>query len=432
MENTENMENMENMENNNQTSNLTTPENTNNTPEKKKVSKWVWIGGGIAAAIAIFLLVYFLCFYKSPAVQAVERKISNIGTVDLTSETTIGLAEEAYKALTDKEKSQVKNADVLTDARAQYDILFDKKKAADVDERIANIGTVDFTSETKITHARAAYDALTESQKKYVQNLNVLEMAEEDYEVLDVKDAEEKILAIREASSDPDGKLPFAIDAAREAYDSLSPEHKEMVSNYENLEDSEQAYQEYAEKQTAAKIQREKEQRITDRQSYIDACQKVGYQELIDKAGDLKGKKVQFSGVVKEIEDPALFKSGKMVLVIQGGKDTDYISVIDKRTVKEPAFTAGDIITVYGTAAGTTTVESYEEGSGLFGSDLFAKVAESKVLPVVNMTYTDLDDIQSIKDQVTVTEVLDGVEKGIEIASDLTNLIKSIPWQMIK
>ena len=120
------------------------------------------------------------------AAAAVDAKIDAIGTVTLESETKITEARAAYSALTDAQKvlvtklaaleaAETKLAE-LKEAAAQEEA--DRKAAAAVDAKIDAIGTVTLESETKITEARTAYNALTETQKKLVRQLNVLDAAE--------------------------------------------------------------------------------------------------------------------------------------------------------------------------------------------------------------------------------------------------------------
>lgn len=106
--------------------------------------------------------------------DAIE-KINAIGTVTPDSGDAIAAARSAYDALTDAQKKQVTNADTLTAAEARYtDVI-----AIDgVEKAIDAIGEVTLTSGDAIAAARAAYDALTDSQKAEVNNYNTLLAAE--------------------------------------------------------------------------------------------------------------------------------------------------------------------------------------------------------------------------------------------------------------
>lgn len=67
------------------------------------------------------LICCMLCGCATP--KKTIALIDAIGTVSLESEAQIVEAEEAYNALSDKNKEEVKNYDVLVSARAEYDLL---------------------------------------------------------------------------------------------------------------------------------------------------------------------------------------------------------------------------------------------------------------------------------------------------------------------
>ena len=106
-----------------------------------------------------------------------------------------------------------------------------------VEDLIAAIGKVvepTEASKAKIDAARAAYDKLTDVQKKLVSNYDVLTAAEEEYQkLLDQKKADE---AAAKAVDDMVNKLQpvtvnsgNAIKAARKAFDALTPEQKKLL-----------------------------------------------------------------------------------------------------------------------------------------------------------------------------------------------------------
>ncbi|MEF2638432.1 MAG: hypothetical protein UIT84_00230, partial [Lachnospiraceae bacterium] len=106
---------------------------------------------------------------------AVENKIAAIGEVTIDSKAAIEDAEAAYNALTEDQKQLVSNKDVLDAARASYDELIGVVKS--VEEKIAAIGEVTIDSKVAIDEAKAAYDALSDAQKAQVSNKDVLEAA---------------------------------------------------------------------------------------------------------------------------------------------------------------------------------------------------------------------------------------------------------------
>ena len=115
------------------------------------------------------------------AAAEVDAKIAALGEITLESKDAVKAARTAYGALTEPQKAQVKNIDVLTAAEAKLDDLqgaADQDAAAAVDAKIAAIGEVTLASEAAIKEARAAYTALTDVQKTLVRNLATLEAAE--------------------------------------------------------------------------------------------------------------------------------------------------------------------------------------------------------------------------------------------------------------
>ena len=113
------------------------------------------------------------------AAKGTDDLIEAIGSVTLESEQAITAARNAYTALTAAQQALVTKLDVLTAAEAKLaELKADKAAAEAVEEKITAIGTVTLESESAITEARAAYDALTDAQKALVSSLSVLTAAE--------------------------------------------------------------------------------------------------------------------------------------------------------------------------------------------------------------------------------------------------------------
>ena len=167
--------------------------------------------------------------------EAVEPVIEQINALpakdDVTpaDKTAIEAARKAYNALTDSQKAKV-DTTKLTEAEAA---LEDAIAVEPVVEKISalpeNITTAD---KTAIEEARAAYNALTDSQKAKVseETLNKLTAAETA-----LKDAEDEAAA--EAVKNKIDALPTSvttadkadIEAARKAYDALTEAQKAKV-----------------------------------------------------------------------------------------------------------------------------------------------------------------------------------------------------------
>ena len=170
------------------------------------------------------------------AAKAVDDLIDAIGEVTLESEEAIAAARAAYEALTEAQKAEVKSYDKLTAAEAR---LADLKAAKPVDDMIDAIGEVTLESEDAIAAARAAYEALTEAQQAEVKSYDKLTAAEARLAVLKpAKPVEKLIDAIGEVTLGSES----AIAAARTAYDNLTEAQQAEVKNYDKLTAAEAAY----------------------------------------------------------------------------------------------------------------------------------------------------------------------------------------------
>ena len=88
--------------------------------------------------MTFILLVLCICIGicacgKSEAAQAVDDLIANIGTVTLENEQAILEAEDAVSALSEKERGQLENIELLEAARNTYNDLV-AEQAAQIDD----------------------------------------------------------------------------------------------------------------------------------------------------------------------------------------------------------------------------------------------------------------------------------------------------------
>lgn len=121
------------------------------------------------------------------AVEEVIRLINQIGTVSKDSKAAIDAARSAYDKLTAEEKKLVTNFDTLTAAEKTYGDIKAQQEKAEADaviDLINKIGTVSKDSKAAIDAARAAYDKLTDAQKKLVTNFGALTEAEKTYKAI--------------------------------------------------------------------------------------------------------------------------------------------------------------------------------------------------------------------------------------------------------
>ena len=196
----------------------------------------------VAIILAALLALSLAGCGKTEAAAAADEAIAAIGEVTLDSLAVIEAAEDAVDDLTEEEKGQLDNLAVLEEARAAYDQLVLEDKAAAIDVLIDDIGTVTLESSVDISAARASYDSADPEVQALVTGLADLEAAESEYAELCAGEVEEKIDAIGDVTLENVG----AVHDARAAFDALSAEQQELVSNSGKLMAAETAVKELA------------------------------------------------------------------------------------------------------------------------------------------------------------------------------------------
>ncbi len=181
------------------------------------------------------------------AIQAVMDAIDEIGTpVALRDGAAIRQARSLYNGLKEAKRVLVENYETLTAAESRLSALQAASQsysgAKGVSAAIDAIGTVTETSGEAIFQARSAYIALTEEQKAYVTNLDVLVSAELTFAGLFQPAAVSTMIAdIPDTITYHDGPQ---ICAARSGYDALTDAQKAQVANLSRLTAAEQRLQE--------------------------------------------------------------------------------------------------------------------------------------------------------------------------------------------
>ena len=163
-------------------------------------------------ATKAMLTIHVLKAPDDPAVAAVKELIDAIGEVTLESGDAIDAARTAYDKLPEAKKALVDNYEKLTAAEEAYTALVDAAAAKAVDDLIDAIGEVTADSGDAIKAARAAYDALTDTQKELVKNYEKLLAAEELYEELTASAA-----AIAQKAAEEARKAQEEAEAAQKA-----------------------------------------------------------------------------------------------------------------------------------------------------------------------------------------------------------------------
>jgi hypothetical protein len=209
------------------------------------------------------------------AALAVVNQIAAIGEVTLSSGSTIANVRTAYNALTGDQQALVGNYSTLTDAEAAYNTLVADHAAADaVIDKINAIGSpITAADQTAIEDARAAYNALTDTQKGYVTNYSELTDAEAALAVVNLINAIDNPLVYT-------NECHQEILDAREAYNNLTQAQKDLVdaTTLQKLTDAEADYAALEADHNAANAVINLINAIDDPVVYTDAC----HQEILD------------------------------------------------------------------------------------------------------------------------------------------------------
>jgi hypothetical protein len=175
---------------------------------------------------------------------AVQTQIDAIGEVTLESEEAIVAARAAYDALNDAQKTQVTNLETLTAAESKLAELkaaaekeaADKAAADAVNAKIEAIGDVGLDDEAAIAEVRAAYNALTDDQKKLVDEAKIA-AAETALAALKKAAADKAAADAVNAMIDAIGEVTLeseaALKAASETYNALTDDQKALVKEAE-------------------------------------------------------------------------------------------------------------------------------------------------------------------------------------------------------
>lgn len=165
----------------------------------------------IAAVLVVAVAVVGISFaWKTVQVNKVEETISQIGQVTMESSGLIKNAELVYEELSEAQREEVENYDVLQAARAEYDRL--EGLVNDAVESIGDIGKVSLSSRDKIEKARKAYDALeADGLTEYAaEEYKTLTAAEKEYDRLYAEDLYSSGLSLFEAEKYDEALVKFA------------------------------------------------------------------------------------------------------------------------------------------------------------------------------------------------------------------------------
>lgn len=352
----------------------------------------------------------------------------------------------AYDQLDADLKKEITNADKLEAAlNGEKPPVVDGKNEKDqkaanaVIESIKAIGTVTLDSEEVIKEVREAYDALTEDQKKLVENYDDLETAEATYTQLktaydqatddqkaDMEAAKaviNKIAAIGEVTLASES----TIKEAKDAYDALTEDQKTLVTNYKDLETAEATY---------TKLKEEYDQATDEQKADMEAAKAV-----TDKIAAIGKVTLESESVIKEAReayDALTEERKKLVTNIKDleSAETAYAELkaeADAKEDKEQADKeAAEAVEDEISAIGVVTLQSGDfikearEAYDALTKDQKKLVTNYKVLEAAEATYAQLKKDAEDKQNIVIPDIPDPGKHEEEPKQDNSVKVESI------
>ena len=233
------------------------PTETKAPPAAKKRAPAGLIGACVAAllllaAVAVFLIGGGL---KSKEVRAVEKEIAAIGEVTLSSEGDIDRARALYESLPESDRAKVKNLERLEASEERYRILVAKKAAEDFDRAVDGIGPITLESGDKLKKLRKQYDAMDATARSFVTKETELSRAEEKYRVEQLEkraaDVDQKITDLGEITLKKEADLR----SVRKEVDGLPAEVRAYMSKLDLLKEKESQLEKLKEQKAFGDLQ---------------------------------------------------------------------------------------------------------------------------------------------------------------------------------
>ncbi len=397
--------------------------------------------------------VLFVSFRKSKEARDTDRRIMGIGEVTLTSGELIEQAREAYEDLSVTHKRQVEHLDVLVKAEQEYLVLCDQAEAEKVDQKIRALGEITSSSGEAIEEARAAYDALSETQKTYVTAYEDLLAAEKNYDEVCASQLEEQLKditeALGEAGSQITEEMGKGIEELIRQYQSLTQEQIEAFKESDLMKKIQKIYESYKtgdlqeqigqavnsgegmeealhaynslEEEVRSGIERNPELKETinyyskaaQRQYYISGCTAVSCEDLKKEPDKWIGKQIQLKLEILEVRTDRSSEEGDYLAKVEGTESE--VILFDQRETGASKLNVNDQITVYGTAAGSVKRTDKNKANG----------TAEEILPAVNVVYTSAD-LQQNGETAAQPDAEYYYRKGEELAGRLNQYLKDL------
>ncbi|MBR4394185.1 MAG: hypothetical protein IKT07_09230 [Oscillospiraceae bacterium] len=128
---------------------------------------------------------------QNASVKSVEKMIKKIGAVTADSTEAVEAAEAAYNSLSEEDKAEVDNSQMLFEARAMLDTAVRIRKVEHLIESVCNEQTGDLS---RIGEVKALFDALPAEEQVQVANIAVLQTALEEKDYSEQQELQQQIL----------------------------------------------------------------------------------------------------------------------------------------------------------------------------------------------------------------------------------------------
>ena len=208
--------------------------------------------------------------YNQLKASAVASAIAGIGEVTLDKKELIFGIQDQYDALTDQQKALVKDYDILKQAITKYKNLVVVQPVIEQIRELGGVENVTLDSKTAIQAAIQAYNSLTGEQQELVTNYDVLEALAAAYDLLAAVDRVIRMIDAIGVVSQASGSQ---IQQARAAYDALTVEQQKQITNRSTLESAEAAYAALEKPQTTVDTSTD---RIKGNQESLESLRRSG------------------------------------------------------------------------------------------------------------------------------------------------------------
>ena len=128
---------------------------------------------------------------QNASAKSTEKLIKKIGTVTAESEEAVKAAEAAYNSLSEDEKREVENAQTLFDARTALDCALRVRKVESLIDAVCNTEAGDVF---RVDEVKAEFDALPAEEQALVANSAMLQTAMEEKNRLEQEEVQQQIL----------------------------------------------------------------------------------------------------------------------------------------------------------------------------------------------------------------------------------------------